>query len=120
MCLTFQMILALKTCDGALTFERKRYIIPFHSQSLISNLPYCLQYSSYNVSYKNLDSNQLIIPLVIISLFPSGVCLILNKFCKENSVLIIHSVKVLKVALESAAKHTAVSLTKQYSTFNLR
>ena len=59
MCHTFQMILALKTCDGALTFERERYITPFHSQSIISNLPYWLQYNSCNVSYKNLDSNQL-------------------------------------------------------------
>ena len=36
------------------------FIYPFDSQDLISNSPYCLLYSSYDVSSKNLELDQLI------------------------------------------------------------
>ena len=35
---------------------------PFHSQDLISKSPYCLLYSSYDFSSKNLVLDQLVIP----------------------------------------------------------
>ena len=39
--------------------------LPFNSQDLISNSPYCLPYSSSDVSLENLVWDQLIIPLLI-------------------------------------------------------
>ena len=42
----------------------------FNTQDLISNSPYCLPYTSCDVSLENLVSDQLIIPLIkIFSLF---------------------------------------------------
>ena len=35
---------------------------PLNSQDLISNSPYCLPYSSYDVSLENLVLDQLLIP----------------------------------------------------------
>ena len=37
-------------------------VSPFHSQDLISNSPYCLPYSSCDVSMENLVLDQFIIP----------------------------------------------------------
>ena len=43
-------------------FFFKSALNPFNSQDLISNSPYCLLYSSCNVSLENLVLDQLIIP----------------------------------------------------------
>ena len=42
-------------------YGRKK-VKPFNSQDLISNFPYCLPYSSYEVSLENLVLDQLVIP----------------------------------------------------------
>ena len=47
------------------------------SKDLISISPYCLSYNSYDGSLENLVLDQLKIPLLILSLFSSLVCLIL-------------------------------------------
>ena len=41
----------------------------FNTQDLISNSPYCLPYTSCDVSLENLVLDQLIIPLIIIFLY---------------------------------------------------
>ena len=38
---------------------------PFNSQDLVSNSPYCLPYSSCDVSFENLVLDQLIIPSLV-------------------------------------------------------
>ena len=43
-------------------------ILPFNYQDLIGNSPYCLPYSSCDVSSENLVLDQLIIPKLIFSL----------------------------------------------------
>ena len=42
-------------------YGRKK-VKTFNSQDLISNSPYCLPYSSYEVSLENLVLDQLVIP----------------------------------------------------------
>ena len=42
-------------------YGRKK-VKPFNFQDLISNSPYCLPYSSYEVSLENLVLDQLVIP----------------------------------------------------------
>ena len=42
-------------------YGRKK-VKPFNSHDLISNSPYCLPYSSYEVSLENLVLDQLVIP----------------------------------------------------------
>ena len=42
-------------------YGRKK-VKPFNSQDLISNSPYCLPYSSYEVSLEDLVLDQLVIP----------------------------------------------------------
>ena len=54
---------------------------------LISNSPYCLSYSSCDVSLENLLLDQLIIPNWYFSLFSSLACLILYWYCKEKFCL---------------------------------
>ena len=58
----------INTCDNTayntcnVTQIQIRSNIPFHPQDLISNSPYYLPYSSYDVSSENLLLDQLIIP----------------------------------------------------------
>ena len=42
------------------------FISPFNSQDFISNSPYCLPYSSYDVNLENLVLDQPIIPQLIV------------------------------------------------------
>ena len=45
------------------------YLLPFHSQDLVNNSPYCLPYNSCDVSLENLVLDQMIIPISYFSLF---------------------------------------------------
>ena len=47
---------------------------PFHSQLFISNSPFCLPHSSYDVSLENLIMDQLIVPLLIFLFFSDHLC----------------------------------------------
>ena len=40
----------------------RQKVKPFNSKDLVSNSPYCLPYSSYEVSLENLVLDQLVIP----------------------------------------------------------
>ena len=62
-------------------------LLPLNSQDLISNSPYCLLYSSCNVSLENLVLDQLIIPWLTFFFFLLLVCLILYWYCKEKFCL---------------------------------
>ena len=48
--------------------ERETTYQPFHSQDLISNSPYCLQYNCYDGRSENLVLDHIIIHFLIFSL----------------------------------------------------
>ena len=48
--------------------ERETTYQPFHSQDLISNSPYCLQYNGYDGRSENLVLDHIIIHFLIFSL----------------------------------------------------
>ena len=70
--------------------QLEKYNEPFHSQDLISNSPYCLQYNSYDVGLENLVFDQLTIPKWYFTLFSPLVRSMLywhwmEKFCLGHS-----------------------------------
>ena len=79
---------------------------PFNSQDLNSNSPYCMPYSSCDVSLENLVLDQLItlnwslIVLILITI----VCLILYWYCKEKFCL-GHSWELMGLTHESDTQY---------------
>ena len=63
--------------------------LPFHSQVFISNSPFCLPHSSYDVTVENLILDQLIFPLLIfLSFFFDHLCAwYCTDIARRNSVL---------------------------------
>ena len=71
---------------------------PFDSQDFISNSPYCLPYSSCDVSLENLVLNQLIVPYLRFFLYShyssAWHCI---DIVRRNSVLVTHGSYMLRV-----------------------
>ena len=60
--------------------------LPFHSQDIFGNSPYCVLYNSGDVSYEKFDIGSINNPLIDIFLYSHQfiVCLILYWYCKEE------------------------------------